>query len=261
MLKIYTHEAPHHADEILGIAALCFVNGIDSINDIEIKCISDTENITLSDNEYMIDIGRKFDGVKCFDHHQLDSNISAFGLICDTYPKLKYISTTTLRRYVDNLDTTGLNKTLNTIGICGEWKQNCDFFPYINLVVSKANAGDFTSIDTLIHYFNWYSNQKEEKIMLLEKNIKFYEENHDIIEVNSFRIMHFPELNNETDTINGIKNVMKKHKCQFMSYKKNDNIILKRGSNIPITNSIKNSFGKELNRTIKYATDRIIIYR
>jgi uncharacterized UPF0160 family protein len=86
---IATHNKIFHADEVTAIALL----KIFTDDDIEIQRVDhDTTNFAKYD--MVLDIGKKFDGVKYFDHHQYKGGKSSAGLIWeylgfeDQYPKI-----------------------------------------------------------------------------------------------------------------------------------------------------------------------------
>jgi len=86
---IVTHNKTMHADEVTAIALLkIFTN-----DEIEVKRVN--HNTTdFSKCDMVIDIGKKFDGKKYFDHHQYKGGKSSAGLIWDyiglseVYPKI-----------------------------------------------------------------------------------------------------------------------------------------------------------------------------
>ncbi|MGJ0300635.1 MYG1 family protein [Aliarcobacter cryaerophilus] len=86
---IATHNKIFHADEISAIALL----EIFTDYEIEIKRVNhDTKEFDIFD--FVIDVGKKFDGKKYFDHHQFKGGKSSAGLIWDylgfskQYPKI-----------------------------------------------------------------------------------------------------------------------------------------------------------------------------
>lgn len=86
---IVTHNKTFHADEITAIALLkLFLNENIVVNRVD----HDTKDFSVYD--MVIDIGKKFDGKKHFDHHQYQGGKSSAGLIWDylglerKYPKI-----------------------------------------------------------------------------------------------------------------------------------------------------------------------------
>ena len=101
MLKIATHNKIFHADEITAIALL----KVFTDHELEIERI-DHQSEDFSSYDMVIDISKKFDGIKYFDHHQNKGGKSSAGLIWDylgqaaMYPKI-----TKLIHIVDMQDT------------------------------------------------------------------------------------------------------------------------------------------------------------
>lgn len=89
---IATHNKSFHVDEVTAIALLkIFLNENIVVNRVEHNT-SDFSNYDM-----VIDIGRKFDGIKYFDHHQFKGGKSSAGLIWDyiglqkEYPKISQL--------------------------------------------------------------------------------------------------------------------------------------------------------------------------
>lgn len=105
MLKIATHNKTFHADEITAIALL----KVFTDHELEIERI-DHQTEDFSSYDMVIDISKKYDGIKYFDHHQNKGGKSSAGLIWDylelgaEYPKI-----TKLIHIVDMQDT-GIQK-------------------------------------------------------------------------------------------------------------------------------------------------------
>lgn len=82
-LKIATHNGIFHADEVTAVALLkLFTDHEISIHRVK------HETKDFSQYDMVIDVGRKFDGVKYFDHHQYKGGKSSAGLIWE-YLNLK----------------------------------------------------------------------------------------------------------------------------------------------------------------------------
>ena len=100
-MKIATHKGIFHADEITAIALL----KVFTDKEIEVERL-DHDTRDFNNFDMVIDIGKKFDGVKRFDHHQYRGGKSSAGLIWDYvgqgeyYPKLSK-----LIKIVDDNDT------------------------------------------------------------------------------------------------------------------------------------------------------------
>jgi len=88
-LKIATHNGIFHADEVTAVALLKLFTD-DEISVTRLK--HDTKYFSSFD--MVIHISRKFDGKKCFDHHQYKGGKSSAGLIWkylgreDEYPTI-----------------------------------------------------------------------------------------------------------------------------------------------------------------------------
>ena len=75
-LKIATHNGIFHADEVTAVALLKLFGD----KDVKVTRVGhDTKDFSLFD--MVIDIGRKFDGKKYFDHHQYKGGKSSAGLV------------------------------------------------------------------------------------------------------------------------------------------------------------------------------------
>jgi len=99
LLHIATHNGIFHADEISAIALLeIFVDEVDIT-----RVPHNTKNF---DNfDMIIDIGRKYDGEKYFDHHQYKGGKSSAGLIWEFIGKEKeYPKISTLVKLIDKHD-------------------------------------------------------------------------------------------------------------------------------------------------------------
>lgn len=100
-MKIATHNKIFHADEVTAIALL----KVFTEDEIEVSRV-DHNREDFSSFDMVIDIGRKFDGVKYFDHHQYKGGKSSAGLIWEylgmqeDYPKISK-----LIKMVDDNDT------------------------------------------------------------------------------------------------------------------------------------------------------------
>jgi len=71
-MKVYTHLRPD-ADAILSIAALMLLKNV-GVKEVTVNEVTEEEiPETLGDDEYVVDVGLKWDGEKWFDHHQIDS--------------------------------------------------------------------------------------------------------------------------------------------------------------------------------------------
>ena len=75
---IATHNKMFHADEITAIALLEVFTDFE----IEVQRV-DHDTKDFSKYDFVIDIGKKYDGIKYFDHHQYKGGKSSAGLIWD----------------------------------------------------------------------------------------------------------------------------------------------------------------------------------
>ena len=88
-MKIYTHQAPHHIDEVVAIAIIKTKHAGEEIDVVETSVI---DPMQIDDGDYVIDVGRKYNPERgFFDHHQIDDpSISAMSLVVeDVMPELK----------------------------------------------------------------------------------------------------------------------------------------------------------------------------
>jgi len=127
LIKIATHNKIFHADEVTAIALLeVFLN-------FKTKIIRvDHNSRNFSEFDMVIDVSRKFDGKKYFDHHQNKGGKSSAGLIWDFIDKKElYPSISKLIEMVDKQDV-------------GE--QKAGEFEYPNLI-KRFNQNDVFSIE------------------------------------------------------------------------------------------------------------------
>ncbi len=104
-MNIATHNKIFHADEVTAVALLhVFTQETITVTRVD----HDTEDFSAYD--MVIDIGKQFDGIKRFDHHQYKGGKSSAGLIWDylglekSYPKISKL----IKRVDDN--DTGIAK-------------------------------------------------------------------------------------------------------------------------------------------------------
>lgn len=102
---IATHNKIFHADEVTAVALLKI------FTDYEIEvCRLNHNTINFTKYDMAIDIGKKFDGVKYFDHHQYKGGKSSAGLIWDfiglneNYPKISKLI------HMIDMNDTGIQK-------------------------------------------------------------------------------------------------------------------------------------------------------
>lgn len=137
-MKIATHNRTMHADEVTAIALLkVFTDNNISIDRVE------HNTVDFSGYDIVIDISKKFDGIKYFDHHQYEGGKSSAGLIWDyiglnkQYPKIS--------RFIDAIDQ-------HDVGI------------------KKAKEFEYSN---LIKVFNNLSLSQEEQFIQFEKAVDF----------------------------------------------------------------------------------------
>lgn len=77
MKKIVTHNGVMHADEVAACALIkLFVDG-----NIDVQRVPHNAELSDADIDFVIDIGREFDGRTKFDHHQCRGGKASAGLI------------------------------------------------------------------------------------------------------------------------------------------------------------------------------------
>jgi len=99
MRTVTTHNGIFHADEVTAIALLEVF-----VEQTSVKRVP--HQTKKFDTDFVIDIGKKFDGVSRFDHHQYKGGKSSAGLIWDSIEQShNYREISTLVEMVDNHDT------------------------------------------------------------------------------------------------------------------------------------------------------------
>ncbi|WP_121628735.1 MYG1 family protein [Poseidonibacter antarcticus] len=176
--QIATHNKIFHADEITAIALLkVFKKDTIVVNRVD----HSTEDF--SNFDMLIDIGRKFDGVKYFDHHQYKGGKSSAGLIWDyvglekEYPKVS--------RFINLIDK-------NDVGIkrAGEF----EFPSLIRAFNSKEinneeqNICFNKAVDFTITVLNSMKTMEEDILEAKDivNNSYFFESNKHIIELDKY---------------------------------------------------------------------------
>jgi uncharacterized UPF0160 family protein len=66
-INVVTHNGVFHADEVTAVALFAMAN---PNHDIVVTRIGHQDDFDASDYDYVVDVGRKYDGEKFFDHHQ-----------------------------------------------------------------------------------------------------------------------------------------------------------------------------------------------
>lgn len=262
--KFYTHPSPHHKDEIAGIAALCIGLGIE-LSEVEIIEITNEEvnKLELGKDEYVIDVGLKYDGKNLFDHHQMDRRISAFGLICDSFDKLKPLRETTLRKYIDESDNGSKEFTLKRMGITSHWKNNCDLFPLVTYIVDDCNKGSFEKVSILVDYFNNIISNNICIKNMEKKNQIYYSKTCRIFRTKDFNILILPTINPETGTTNGTQKLVKDKRCSYVFQKgksEENKMVLRQCGNRKIKDDVINIVCKEYKMIPTFKSNKIVVF-
>ncbi|MEA2018852.1 MAG: MYG1 family protein [Campylobacterota bacterium] len=188
---IVTHNKIFHADEVTAVALLKI------FTDDEIKVCRVNHNTSdFTQYDMVIDIGKKFDGIKYFDHHQYKGGKSSAGLIWDyiglngSYPKISK-----LMQVIDMNDTgiqkakpfefSSLIKSYNHSNIASQ-EQDIQFNKAVEFVMTviesmKKSQEDFEEAKEIIN------------------NSFFFDSNHRIIELVKFTT-HWASYINGTKT-------------------------------------------------------------
>lgn len=175
---IATHNKTMHADEVTAIALLkVFIN-----NDIIVSRID--HNMTNFEKfDFVIDIGRKFDGKKYFDHHQYKGGKSSAGLIWDfinlneEYPKIS--------NFIDLIDKhdVGIEKAREF-----EFPSLIKCFNTSNLNVIEQDKQFKKAVDFVVTVINSMKSMQEELIEAehIVKKSYIFDNNPNIIELEKF---------------------------------------------------------------------------
>jgi len=170
--NIATHNGVFHADEITAIALLkVFTNDKYTLTRVP----HNTHDFT--DYDFIIDIGKRHDGVRFFDHHQYKGGKSSAGLIWDYLgQEIKYKKITRFIKLIDSVDT-------------GEVKPNEFEF---SKIISAFNHTDIYSINQerqfqkavalaveLIHSYKLHDMQYHEAKKCI-KNIRYLNEKNSV---------------------------------------------------------------------------------
>ncbi len=175
---IATHNKSMHADEVTAIALLkVFTDENIIVNRV------DHNTTNFSNYDMVIDIGRKFDGKKYFDHHQYKGGKSSAGLIWDyiglnnEYPKIS--------KFIDSIDKhdvgiqkakeyefSSLIKCFNSRGL-NDKQQDIQFEKAVDFVVTVISSMKEMKEDL-----------KEAEAIV--KNSFYFDSNPNIIELETF---------------------------------------------------------------------------
>ena len=168
---IATHNKMFHADEITAIALLKVFTDFE----IEVQRV-DHETKDFSKYDFVIDIGKKFDGIKYFDHHQYKGGKSSAGLIWDyiglneEYPKLSKLIDLVDRNDVGiekakPFEFSSLIKCYNSRNLLSE-EQNQQFFKAVdfakNIILSmkEMEEGMIKAKEIINNSFSFNHNPK-----------------------------------------------------------------------------------------------------
>lgn len=182
-LKIATHNGIFHADEVTAIALLKLF-GNDEVLVTRLK----HETKDFSSYDMVIDIGRKFDGKKYFDHHQYKGGKSSAGLIWEYLEEEgRYPSISRLIKKVDENDVgitkakpfeySSLIKHFNSNdNIYGKEQEECFKkaveFAYTVFHSLKHNEEELKEAQSIVNYSFHFEGNK--KIIELEKFTRFW---------------------------------------------------------------------------------------
>jgi len=194
--EIVTHNGVFHADEVTAIALLSLFGETLIVPE---RLNHQTQNFDGYD--FVIDIGRKFDGVKWFDHHQHQGGKASAGLIWDYIQntlgiKGKYPKIDSLIEMADRHDT-------------GEKKAGDFEYP---MIIASYNSEDIYSplqdeafmeaVKFAIHFIGSLKKSQDAvsdaaKVVEESKNLKD-EGLPDIVELKQFHRLWNTQLNGET---------------------------------------------------------------
>lgn len=175
---IATHNKMMHADEITAIALLKIFTNDEYI----IQRVSHDTN-DFSKYDFVIDIGKKFNGIKYFDHHQYKGGKSSAGLIWDylgmsgQYPKISK-----LIELVDKNDV-GIEKAK-----CFEYSSLLKCFNHSNLNSKEQDAQFEKAVDFAITILSSMKSSQEElnEAKNIVANSYIFDGNPKIIELDKF---------------------------------------------------------------------------
>jgi len=182
-LKIATHNGIFHADEVTAIVLLKLFED-DEASVTRLK----HETKDFSSYDMVIDIGRRFDGKKYFDHHQYKGGKSSAGLIWE-YLEVedKYPSISKLIKIVDENDVgitkakpfeySSLIKHFNdNDDIYGEKQEECFEkaveFAYTIFHSLKHNEEELEKAQSIVNYSFHF--EKNKNIIELERFTRFW---------------------------------------------------------------------------------------
>ncbi|MDY0365868.1 MAG: MYG1 family protein [Arcobacteraceae bacterium] len=188
---IATHNKIFHADEVSAVALLELFT-----EDEYIVQRVDHNTTDFSKYDFVIDIGRKYDNQKYFDHHQYKGGKSSAGLIWDYIGLNKQYSK--ISKLIDLIDK-------NDVGI-----EKAKEFEYSSLIKCFNNSEDIYGYEQDVQFtkavefaktvFISYKNLDEEQIKAKEiiNRSYFFCDNKSVIELDEFTISWGKYINYQT---------------------------------------------------------------
>lgn len=187
---IATHNKIMHADEVTAVALL----KIFTDDTIEVHRV-DHATIDFSKYDMVIDIGKKFDGMKYFDHHQYKGGKSSAGLIWDyiglndIYPKISKLI------HIIDMNDVGIQKAK-----AFEFSSLLKCFNHTH-ISSEAQDKQFDkAVVFAMTVIESMKNAQEDfnRAKSIVNNSYFFDGNHTIIELESFTRHWSTYINAET---------------------------------------------------------------
>jgi len=190
-LKIATHNGIFHADEVTAIALLKLFTEYD----ISVQRLKhDTEGF--SEYDMVIDIGRKFDGEKCFDHHQYKGGKSSAGLIWEYLnQENSYPNISKLIKMVDANDVGAIKaKPFEYPSLIKHFNSNGDIYgDEQDLCFTKAVDFAFTVLQSMR-----YNEDAVVEAQSIVKNSFYFNGNKNIIELDKYTRFWSRYINGQT---------------------------------------------------------------
>ena len=190
-LKIATHNGIFHADEVTAIALLKLFTD----KNISVQRLNhNTEDF--SEYDMVIDIGRKFDGKKCFDHHQYKGGKSSAGLIWEYLnQKNNYPNITKLIKMVDANDVGSIKaKPFEYPSLIKHFNANNDIYSNEqDLYFTKAVDFAFIVLQSM-----QYNEDAVVEAQSIVKNSFYFNGNKNIIELDRYTRFWSKYINGET---------------------------------------------------------------
>ena len=178
MLHIGTHNKIFHADEITAIALL----KVFTCHSFAIHRI-DHQSTDFSAYDMVIDIGRKFDGVKYFDHHQNKGGKSSAGLIWDYIGQGEHYPRISKLIHIVDMQDTGVQKAGDF-----EYPSLIKAFNSRNLLGEEQELQFEKAVEFAVTVLSSMKEAKEEMDDAKEvvKNSYFFQGNPKVIELEKF---------------------------------------------------------------------------